>query len=129
MRKEIHQKIHGTRQNPSGTNIIGGSYLGGNYWAQPDGQGFSQINPDTDGDGISNAEYTLAPGNVDRLPLTLMMGFPVHNLNSDLDFSSIQAAIDDPGTHDRDVIIVDSGTYHENVNITKRVTLREIIIL
>ena len=86
-------------------------------------------NPETHGDGISNAEYTLAPGNVDRLPLTLMMGFPVHNLNSDLDFSSIQAAIDDPGTHDRDVIIVDSGTYHENVNITKRVTLREIIIL
>ncbi len=53
-----------------GTNIIGGSFLGGNYWAQPNGQGFSQINPDTDGDGISNTEYNLSAGNIDRLPLT-----------------------------------------------------------
>ncbi len=54
----------------SGTNIIDGSYLGGNYWAQPDGQGFSQINPDTDGDGISNAEYTLAREMSTGYPLT-----------------------------------------------------------
>ena len=26
----------------AGTNIVGGPYKGGNYWAKPDGTGFSQ---------------------------------------------------------------------------------------
>lgn len=33
----------------SGTNIVGGPYLGGNFWAKPDDTGFSQTHPDTDG--------------------------------------------------------------------------------
>ncbi len=63
-------------QKTAGTNIIGGSYLGGNYWAQPDGQGFSQINPDTDGDGISEAEFILTAENSDHLPLTNNLSAP-----------------------------------------------------
>lgn len=57
-----------TRQ--SGTNIIGGSYLGGNFWANPDGKGFSQTCKDTGEDGICDAEYTLDRNNIDYLPLT-----------------------------------------------------------
>ena len=41
-----------------GKNIVGGPYIGGNYWASPDGTGFSQTAQDTDGDGIANAPYT-----------------------------------------------------------------------
>jgi parallel beta-helix repeat protein len=37
----------------AGTNIVGGPYKGGNYWAKPDGTGFSQTAVDKDGDGIS----------------------------------------------------------------------------
>lgn len=51
-------------------NIIGGPYLGGNYWAQPDGEGFSQINKDIDGDGIVNSPYIINENNIDYLPLT-----------------------------------------------------------
>ncbi|MFA4956990.1 MAG: NosD domain-containing protein [Candidatus Methanoperedens sp.] len=58
-----------TRQ--SGTNIINGSYLGGNFWANPDGAGFSQTCTDGNGDGICDSSYTLDSYNIDYLPLKL----------------------------------------------------------
>lgn len=53
-----------------GPNIVGGPYLGGNFWAKPDGTGFSETCTDTDKDGICDLSYTLASGNVDYLPLS-----------------------------------------------------------
>ena len=57
----------------SGTNIVGGSYIGGNYWAKPDGAGFSQKAVDKNGDGISDSAYTRITGSVhsDYLPLVI----------------------------------------------------------
>lgn len=55
-------------KNP-GTNIVGGSFLGGNYWASPKGNGFSQTNQDADFDGICDAVYNIGKGNTDYLPL------------------------------------------------------------
>jgi len=59
------------------TNIIGGSYIGGNYWGKPDGTGFSDTAVDKDGDGISDSTYTL-PGSsyVDYLPLVYPSNSP-----------------------------------------------------
>jgi parallel beta-helix repeat protein len=54
----------------SNPNIIGGNYLGGNYWASPNGQGYSQIHSDSNGDGIIETPYDLGNGNSDYLPLT-----------------------------------------------------------
>jgi len=54
-----------------GSNIIGGSYIGGNYWGTPDGTGWSQTHPDI-GNGFT-IPYDI-PGdgsNVDLHPLTL----------------------------------------------------------
>ena len=55
----------------AGTNIVGGPYLGGNYWARPDGKGFSQRCTDADGDGICDIRYSLYGSmyNIDYLPL------------------------------------------------------------
>ncbi|WP_440945757.1 NosD domain-containing protein [Methanosarcina sp. T3] len=53
----------------SGTNIVGNSFLGGNFWASPKENGFSQTHPDTNGDGICDAIYDLGKGNTDYLPL------------------------------------------------------------
>lgn len=59
----------------AGINIIGGSNIGGNYWATPQGNGFSQTHFDVDGDGISEESYSLNGVNVDYQPLA----FPVQN--------------------------------------------------
>ncbi|UCD07609.1 MAG: right-handed parallel beta-helix repeat-containing protein [Candidatus Aenigmatarchaeota archaeon] len=47
----------------AGTNIIGGPYIGGNYWSDYTGQ-------DTDGDKIGDTPHVLDSNNTDYLPLT-----------------------------------------------------------
>ncbi len=55
-----------------GLNIVGGPYLGGNFWAKPDGTGFSQTHLDTDKDGICDLQYNITEDgfNIDFLPLS-----------------------------------------------------------
>jgi len=55
----------------AGTNIVGGPYIGGNFWGKPDETGFSQTAVDGDGDGISDSAYTNMTGSAysDYLPL------------------------------------------------------------
>lgn len=50
------------------SNIIGGSYIGGNYWGKLDGTGFSQTCANR-GDGFCDQNYVLDSTNVDYLPL------------------------------------------------------------
>jgi parallel beta-helix repeat protein len=51
------------------TNIVGGPYIGGNYWGRPDGTGYSDTCSDSNNDGICDNPYTLATDNIDYLPL------------------------------------------------------------
>ena len=52
----------------SGINIVKGPYIGGNYWAAPDGTGFSETHPDLNGDGFCDEAYTF-DNQTDNLPL------------------------------------------------------------
>jgi PGF-pre-PGF domain-containing protein len=52
-----------------GKNIIGGPYIGGNFWGTPSGGGFSQTHLDADGDGIAEESYSINERNVDYMPL------------------------------------------------------------
>jgi parallel beta-helix repeat protein len=64
-------------EKKAGTNIVGGSYIGGNYWAKPNGTGFSQTAVDKNGDGISDSAYRIT-GSVysDYLPLVITSKSP-----------------------------------------------------
>ena len=66
-------------EKTAGENIVGGPYLGGNFWANPNGTGFSQTHPDTDHDGICDERFVVNPeeGVVDGLPLAPWNGTPI----------------------------------------------------
>ena len=108
-----------------GTNIIGGPYIGGNFWAQPDGNGYSQRCEDSEPDGICDLPFELDSNNIDYLPLaggaqaSTLLVCPIG-----CTYSSIQGAINDASGGD--TIQVQSGTYYENVNVNKLLTLRGI---
>jgi len=71
----------------SETNIIGGNYLGGNFWGKSAGDGFSQTCLDSEPDGICDSFYEPRTGNIDYLPLAYVLeeepSYPtVSNLNA-----------------------------------------------
>ncbi len=64
----IYENTWNVTKNP-GKNIIGGSYLGGNFWANSTGKGFSQTCTDTNNDGLCDLKYTINSNNSDYLAL------------------------------------------------------------
>jgi parallel beta-helix repeat protein len=68
---EVSSEIVWNATQVPGVNILGGPYLGGNYWgAAVNGAGFSDTAPDEDGFGISDKPYQINEYNTDYLPLT-----------------------------------------------------------
>ncbi|HOW13736.1 NosD domain-containing protein [Methanosarcina sp.] len=56
----------------AGVNIAGGPYLGGNFWASPEGDGFSETASDEDGDMIADLPYNVTETTYDYLPLVVV---------------------------------------------------------
>lgn len=59
----------------TGTNIVGGPSIGGNYWATPSGNGFSETHADNNHDGFCEEGYAipieLDEKNTDKAPLVI----------------------------------------------------------
>lgn len=68
--------------------------------------------------------WTNGTGNTDAWLIKVSSEGYVHNINKGTDYSTIQSAIDDASAGNE--IHVDSGTYYENVNVTKQLILRGI---
>ena len=69
----------------SGRNIVGGQYIGGNFWANPEGTGFSQKATDANRDGIADSSYIDDSGYIsDNLPLVPVSNsiLPVADFNA-----------------------------------------------
>ena len=54
-----------------GTNVLGGPYLGGNYWTNSSGDDYSDTCFDSNGNSICDINYSLDGVNYDYLPLTI----------------------------------------------------------
>lgn len=67
--------------------------------------------------------FCLSYARFDQLGTKASSSLSVHNLNTGLNYSSIQAAIDANETLDGQTILVDDGTYYENVAVTKALSL------
>ncbi len=55
----------------AGPSVVGGPWIGGNFWAAPGGTGFSETHADTDGDGFCDSPFVTDQGAVDYLPLAM----------------------------------------------------------
>lgn len=93
-------------EKTEGENILGGAYLGGNYWATPDSTGFSQTHADTNGDGICDAVYSLDSGNVDNLPLS----GNVSNVSNLMPVAVIKSVSPNPAVTGEEVSFSGNGT-------------------
>jgi len=68
---EVSSEIAWNSTQAPGINILGGPYMGGNYWGSaPGDKGYSDTAPDVDGFGIADEPYQINEYNIDYLPLT-----------------------------------------------------------
>ncbi|MFH7835234.1 MAG: NosD domain-containing protein [Candidatus Aenigmatarchaeota archaeon] len=65
--KQLGRRIYGT-----------GDYIGGNYWSNPEGTGYSDTCSDSDKDGFCDSPYTVSSNNIDYLPLTSLREYTLN---------------------------------------------------
>ena len=69
---DVYQNYWNTTEQTGQRIYRAGNKIGGNFWAKPDGTGYSETCSDQDKDGICNNAYTLNSNgpNIDYLPLS-----------------------------------------------------------
>ena len=105
-----------------GLNIIGGPYLGGNFWANSAGTGFSETCNDVNQDGICDSPYIVRSGDeVDYLPLTYPPPPPVILKDfryTDVNFTSVPAELGGVLPYDNGVYVVDYVLKKKDGNVS-----------
>lgn len=66
----IHSSDNWNTTKTNSTNIISGSFIGGNFWATPTGTGYSETCNNLINDSFCDVTYKLDDYNTDYLPLT-----------------------------------------------------------
>lgn len=120
----------------SGENIMDGPYLGGNFWADLNGTGFSQTAEDSDSDGICDLAYNVNGSDFDYLPLAeppstpsvdlaVTIGTPEANKTSDvsieLGLSSLNFGTLLPGQASSPQVLNIRNTGKSDVKVTAHV--------
>ena len=104
-------------------NYETGRYIAGPYSVTPNApSGWSFNNWITTG-GVSILGSTATVTSSGTIKAVFVQTTRVHNLDTGLDYLTIQAAIDASETLAGHTILVDAGTYYENVVITKPISL------
>jgi len=99
---------------------------GGNCWSNYNGTDFygGPYQNETGNDGIGDAPYIIDAYNQDNYPLINPLKLlPIHNINTGLDYVTIQEAINADETLDGHTVKVEPGIYFEHVSIYKSLTL------
>ena len=90
-----------------------------NATGNPDSYEFHTVyNPTT------HAWY-IAKNKTEKIKITIVV-CPVYNLNTDIDYPTIQEAIDASETSDGHTLLICPGTYHENINVTKPLSIKSL---
>jgi PKD repeat protein len=64
-----------------GTNVVGGPYIAGNYWSNPNGTGCSDLQP-ANANGYTTIPYQVAPEANDTFPLVRTTHSGTHTINA-----------------------------------------------
>lgn len=76
-------------------NIVRGPYIAGNFWADPEGKGYSETCVDENSNGICDISYNITGGGTDKFPLFPKVPNAVKTLESSLNASAYEQGLAD----------------------------------
>jgi len=76
-------------------NIIRGPYIGGNFWANLEGKGYSETGVDENSNGICDTSYNITGGGTDNYPLFPKVPNAVKAVESNLNASAYEQGLAD----------------------------------
>ena len=74
-------------------NIVRGPYIAGNFWADPEGKGYSETCVDGNSNGICDTSYNITGGGTDKSPLFPKVPNAVKTLESKLNTSAYEQGL------------------------------------
>ena len=111
------------RELTEGTNIIGGKYLGGNFWGHPDERGFSDecIDEEYGDDCICDESYDLTGNgkNVDNYPLTYWCDCPDQCCYTDENGEYVVSVKDAYGSYTCDEVDYERCSYSKKIEMCR----------